>query len=292
MADEKCKNCGFPVVPQIVIGGAPGPQGPKGDKGDPGAAGAQGPKGDKGDPGAAGAQGPKGDKGDPGPKGDTGEVDYSRLNEYVKKTGSDITGAMNFGPIAVEPYSMNDPNTLDSLIIREKGSEGVGLLISLSNGEGAILSGVPIMSYGGFSGNLEGDVVGSATAANELNVNYLSSKFPGITDLNTAKIPGVYTHSSTSPVIANKPTTDVSFTLIVSRMDYGHLGSDAQRGTQVFIPIPPNSTSPMPAIYIRYIWGSLFTPWQKIAFASDLPDLYVDTVPANPKDGDIRIVTT
>ena len=37
MADEKCKNCGFPVVPQIVIGGEPGPQGPKGDKGDPGA---------------------------------------------------------------------------------------------------------------------------------------------------------------------------------------------------------------------------------------------------------------
>ena len=325
MADEKCKNCGFPVDPQIVIGGAPGPQGPKGDKGDPGAAGAQGPKGDKGDPGAAGVQGPKGDKGDPGaagvqgpkgdkgdpgaagvqgpkgdkgdpgpqgPKGDTGEVDYSRLDEYVKKTGSDITGPMNFGPVAVEPYTMNDPNTVDSLIIREKGSDGLGLLISLSNGEGAILSGVPIMSLGGFSGNLEGDVAGTATAAYELDVSYLNSKFPGITDLNTAKIPGVYTHNSTTPAIANKPTTDVSFTLIVSRMDFGHLGGEAQRGTQVFIPIPSNSTSPMPAIYIRYIYGSLFTPWQKMAFASDLPTLYVDTVPANPKDGDIRIVTT
>jgi hypothetical protein len=31
MSDEKCKNCGFPVSPQIVIGGTPGPQGPKGD---------------------------------------------------------------------------------------------------------------------------------------------------------------------------------------------------------------------------------------------------------------------
>ena len=198
---------------------------------------------------------------------------------------------MNFGTVAVEPYSMGDPNTPDSLMIKEKGSEGIGVLLSFSNGEGAILSGVPIMSLGGFIGNLEGDVTGNATTADALGVSYLTSKYPGITDLNTAKIPGVYTHSSTSPAIANKPTTDVSFTLIVSRMDYGDSG-DAQRGTQIFIPVPESSTSPMPAMYIRYIWGSLFTPWQKIAFASDLPALYVDTVPANPKDGDIRIVTT
>ncbi len=86
MADEKCKNCGFPVDPQIVIGGAPGPQGKQGEKGD------------TGDPGAAGAQGPKGDKGD---KGDTGEVDYDRLTEYAKKTDiptkkSQLTNDSNF----------------------------------------------------------------------------------------------------------------------------------------------------------------------------------------------------
>ena len=74
MADEKCKNCGFPVEPQIVIGGAPGPQGETG---------LQGPKGEKGDPGP---QGPKGDVGETGPAAD--------LSSCVQKTGDTMTGTL------------------------------------------------------------------------------------------------------------------------------------------------------------------------------------------------------
>lgn len=78
--------------------GDTGDTGPKGDKGDTGATGSQGPKGDKGDTGATGPQGPAGPagadgaKGDKGDKGDTGVVDYSRLNDYLPKSGGTITG--------------------------------------------------------------------------------------------------------------------------------------------------------------------------------------------------------
>ena len=48
--------------------------------------------------------------------------------------------------------------------------------------------------------------------------------------------------------------------------------------------------------FVRYQFDNLlnwaFTPWVELVDTYDLPDVYVDTVPSNPKDGDILITTT
>lgn len=79
--------------------GAQGPQGPQGIQGVQGEQGIQGPEGPQGEIGPQGPKGDKGDKGDTGatgPKGDTGEVDYSRLDEYLPLSGGTMTGTVGF----------------------------------------------------------------------------------------------------------------------------------------------------------------------------------------------------
>lgn len=52
----------------------------------------KGPKGEQGIPGIQGVQGVQGEQ---GPKGDTGEVDYSRLEDYLPKSFVNRTTAVN-----------------------------------------------------------------------------------------------------------------------------------------------------------------------------------------------------
>lgn len=82
--------------------GPQGPEGPRGPQGEQGIQGEQGPQGIQGIQGEVGPQGPQGIQGEPGiqgPKGDTGTVDYSRLDNYVKKSGDVMTGGLDLTAI-------------------------------------------------------------------------------------------------------------------------------------------------------------------------------------------------
>lgn len=86
---------GLPGVPGDD--GKPGPKGDKGDKGDrgpqgvagpqgaPGKEGPQGPPGPQGPQGLMGPPGPQGPEGPQGPKGEMPEIDWDRIQTYIKR---------------------------------------------------------------------------------------------------------------------------------------------------------------------------------------------------------------
>ena len=68
------------------------------------------------------------------------------------------------------------------------------------------------------------------------------------------------------------------------------------RTVQMFTSSKSREGGFVPRSFVRYQFDNLlnweFTPWVELVDTYDLPDVYVDTVPTNPKDGDILITTT
>lgn len=120
--------------------GPEGPQGPKGDKGDKGDTGATGPEGPQGIQGPAGPTGATGATGPQGPKGDTGAVDYSRLADYVPKSGADMTGTLSAPILQAKEmgftFSISPESAFSRAMLLAQDSRGgaCALFIAANNG--------------------------------------------------------------------------------------------------------------------------------------------------------------
>ena len=108
-------------------------------------------------------------------------------------------------------------------------------------------------------------------------------------DLASIKTPGIYAITSRN---TGQPSGYAYGVLCVfTAMKEGN-----NRTVQMFTSSKSREGGFVPRSFVRYQFDNLlnweFTPWVELVDTYDLPDVYVDTVPTNPKDGDILITTT
>lgn len=108
-------------------------------------------------------------------------------------------------------------------------------------------------------------------------------------DLASIKTPGIYAISSRNTGQPSGYTYGVL--CVFTAMKEGN-----NRTVQMFTSSKSRDGGLVSRSFVRYQFDNLlnwaFTPWVELVDTYDLPDVYVDTVPTNPKDGDILITTT
>lgn len=108
-------------------------------------------------------------------------------------------------------------------------------------------------------------------------------------DLSSIKTPGIYAITSRN---TGQPSGHPYGVLCVfTAMKEGN-----NRTVQMFTSSKSREGGLVSRSFVRYQFDNLlnwaFTPWVELVDTYDLPSVYVDTVPSNPKDGDILITTT
>lgn len=108
-------------------------------------------------------------------------------------------------------------------------------------------------------------------------------------DLASIKTPGIYAITSRN---TGQPSGYIYGVLCVfTAMKEGN-----NRTVQMFTSSKSLDGGLVSRSFVRYQFDNLlnwaFTPWVELVDTYDLPSVYVDTVPSNPKDGDILITTT
>lgn len=108
-------------------------------------------------------------------------------------------------------------------------------------------------------------------------------------DLSSIKTPGIYAITSRN---TGQPSGYTYGVLCV----FTAMKEGTNRTVQMFTSSKSREGGFVPRSFVRYQFDNLlnweFTPWVELVDTYDLPDVYVDTVPTNPKDGDILITTT
>ena len=108
-------------------------------------------------------------------------------------------------------------------------------------------------------------------------------------DLSSIKTPGIY--AITSRNTGQPSGYSYGVLCVFTAMKEGN-----NRTVQMFTSSKSREGSLVSRSFVRYQFDNLlnwaFTPWVELVDTYDLPDVYVDTVPSNPKDGDILITTT
>lgn len=183
-------------------------------------------------------------------------------------------------------------------------SSDLGITISALSGDFASL-GMTRMTLSAPKGPSEGIEVErarKATLAETLGEDaYTSSQVVGSKgalstaedefpkDLSSIKTPGIYAISSRNTGQPSGYTFGVL--CVFTAMKEGN-----NRTVQMFTSSKSRDGSFVSRSFVRYQFDNLlnwaFTPWVELVDTYDLPDVYVDTVPSNPKDGDILITTT
>lgn len=108
-------------------------------------------------------------------------------------------------------------------------------------------------------------------------------------DLASIKTPGIYAITSRN---TGQPSGYAYGVLCV----FTATKEAANRTVQMFTSSKSREGGLVSRSFVRYQFDNLlnwaFTPWVELVDTYDLPSVYVDTVPTNPKDGDILITTT
>lgn len=108
-------------------------------------------------------------------------------------------------------------------------------------------------------------------------------------DLSSIKTPGIY--AITSRNTGQPSGYNYGVLCVFTAMKEGN-----NRTVQMFTSCKSRDGGLVSRSFVRYQFDNLlnwaFTPWVELVDTYDLPDVYVDTVPSNPKDGDILITTT
>lgn len=108
-------------------------------------------------------------------------------------------------------------------------------------------------------------------------------------DLSSIKTPGIY--AITSRNTGQPSGYNYGVLCVFTAMKEGN-----NRTVQMFTSSKSREGGLVPRSFVRYQFDNLlnweFTPWVELVDTYDLPDVYVDTVPSSPKDGDILITTT
>ena len=108
-------------------------------------------------------------------------------------------------------------------------------------------------------------------------------------DLASIKTPGIY--AITSRNTGQPSGYSYGVLCVFTAMKEGN-----NRTVQMFTSSKSREGSLVSRSFVRYQFDNLlnwaFTPWVELVDTYDLPSVYVDTVPSNPKDGDIMITTT
>ena len=108
-------------------------------------------------------------------------------------------------------------------------------------------------------------------------------------DLSSIKTPGIY--AITSRNTGQPSGYNYGVLCVFTAMKEGN-----NRTVQMFTSSKSRDGGLVSRSFVRYQFDNLlnwaFTPWVELVDTYDLPDVYVDTVPTSPKDGDILITTT
>lgn len=108
-------------------------------------------------------------------------------------------------------------------------------------------------------------------------------------DLSSIKTPGIY--AITSRNTGQPSGYNYGVLCVFTAMKEGN-----NRTVQMFTSSKSREGGLVSRSFVRYQFDNLlnwaFTPWVELVDTYDLPSVYVDTVPSNPKDGDILITTT
>lgn len=108
-------------------------------------------------------------------------------------------------------------------------------------------------------------------------------------DLSSIKTPGIY--AITSRNTGQPSGHNYGVLCVFTAMKEGN-----NRTVQMFTSSKSREGGLVSRSFVRYQFDNLlnwaFTPWVELVDTYDLPSVYVDTVPSNPKDGDILITTT
>ena len=108
-------------------------------------------------------------------------------------------------------------------------------------------------------------------------------------DLASIKTPGIYAITSRNTGQPSGYTYGVL--CVFTAMKEGN-----NRTVQMFTSSKSREGGFVSRSFVRYQFDNMlnwaFTPWVELVDTYDLPSVYVDTVPSNPKDGDILITTT